>query len=79
MGIWRRNVSTLWQPAPAAPVAEPGRNLRVSLALEQFLPLVTETEHPSVLDLGCVWQATVSFFTHHGCKIFTEDLFQTLQ
>jgi len=79
VGIWRRNASTLWQPAPASPsAAEPNHNLRVSLALEQFLPVVTETEHASVLDLGCVWQATVSFFTHHGCKIFTEDLFQAL-
>jgi hypothetical protein len=54
------------------------RNTRTSLALEQFLPQVTEAEHPSVLDLGHVWQATVSFFTQAKCKLYTEDLFETL-
>jgi hypothetical protein len=46
--------------------------------LEQFLPQLEDAEHPSVLDLGCVWQANVSFLTRKGCKVYTEDLFQAL-
>lgn len=66
--------------AGSAPAGAEGdtRNTRTSLALEQFLPQVTEVEHSSVLDLGHVWQSTVSFFTQAGCKLYTEDLFEVL-
>ena len=56
-----------------------GRNLRASLALQQLVPVLSDAAHPAVLDLGCVWQSTVTFFTRLGCKVYTEDLFQSLQ
>jgi hypothetical protein len=54
------------------------RNVRTSLGLEQLVPLLAELDHPSVLDLGCVWQSTVSFFTEAGCKVYAEDLLKAL-
>jgi len=72
----------LWPRSPTAkPEGEgsaPGPASRASLGLEQFSEVIKETEHPAVLDLGCVWQATVSFFTRLGCKVYTEDLFAHL-
>jgi hypothetical protein len=79
VGNWLQNLTAKLRPgaAEAAAGAE-SRNTRVSLALEQFVPWLTEVDHPSVLDLGCVWQATVNFFTQAGCKLYTEDLFKAL-
>lgn len=56
----------------------PERMLRASLGLQELVPLLTEADHPAVLDLGCVWQATVAFFTDVGCKVYTEDVFRGL-
>lgn len=79
MASWREKLTGLWHPGPAEPIAAPGRNTRTSLGLEQFVSLLADSPHPSLLDLGCVWQATVAFFTQAGCKVYTEDLFQVLQ
>jgi len=62
---------------------EPGltaevRALRTSLGLEQLAETLDETSHPAVLDLGRVWHSTVNFFTGRGCKLYSEDLFQSL-
>lgn len=77
MGNWLQTLTSRLHPAqPAADVE--ARHFRASLGLEQFLPQVTEVDHPSVLDLGCVWQANVSFLTEMGCKVYTEDLFRAL-
>lgn len=77
MGTLRRTLSTWFQPAGVEPASP--RNLRASLALQQLVPLLADAPHPAVLDLGCVWQATVGFFTRLGCKVYTEDLFGSLQ
>ena len=79
MGNWLQNLTTKLRPGAAeAAAGVASRNTRISLGLEQFVPWLTEVDHPSVLDLGCVWQATVSFFTQAGCKLYTEDLFKAL-
>lgn len=79
MGNWLEALtSRLHVGAGSADAETEARHLRASLGLEQFLPQLAEVEHPSVLDLGCVWQANVSFFTRRGCKTYTEDLFQML-
>lgn len=74
MGSLLRSLTNRLQ-APAEEAAAGGSPRRASLGLEQFFPAVTEVEHAAVLDLGCVWQATVSVFTGAGCKLYTEDLF----
>lgn len=78
MGTWREKLNELLTPGAAATAPAPARNTRTSLGIEQFLGLLADAPHPSVLDLGCVWQATVSHFTQAGCKLYTEDVFQAL-
>lgn len=79
MGTWRRSLSTWLQSGSAEPgVAAAGANLRQSLALGELVPVLAEAKRPAVLDLGCVWQSTVAFFTGAGCKIYTEDVFDRL-
>jgi hypothetical protein len=63
---------------PESGVGVQVRALRTSLGLEQFVEALEETRHPAVLDLGRVWHSTVSFFTGRGCKLYSEDLFQSL-
>ena len=78
MGTWREKLNEFLSPGAAATTAATERNTRTSLGVEQFVGSLADAPHPSVLDLGCVWQATVSFFTQAGCKLYTEDLFQAL-
>ena len=79
MGSWLQNLTAKLRPATAEPASGiDTRTTRTSLALEQFIPSLTEVDHPSVLDLGCVWQSTVTFFTQAGCKLYAEDLFNAL-
>jgi cyclopropane fatty-acyl-phospholipid synthase-like methyltransferase len=67
--------------AGAAP-AKPGpsvssstsANVRISNGLKEFLSLLSDTPQARVLDLGPVWQSTVSFFIDKGYRISTEDL-----
>lgn len=77
MGSLLRTLQT-WFHAPAEELEAPATPRRTSLALQQFVPLVTEAVHPAVLDLGCVWQSTVNFFTGAGCKLYAEDVFAAL-
>lgn len=74
-----RQTLTSWlQSRPSEEVSLAGRVTRTSLGLEQFVETLGEVNHPAVLDLGRVWNSTVSFFTGLGCKLYTEDVFQSL-
>ncbi|MGA3293378.1 MAG: hypothetical protein ABSE45_05255 [Candidatus Acidiferrales bacterium] len=64
------------KPGPVAAVA-PAANHRVSNSLKEFLWLISDVPHARVLDLGPVWQSTVSFFVDKGYRISTEDLLRT--
>ncbi|MBI4467100.1 MAG: class I SAM-dependent methyltransferase [Acidobacteria bacterium] len=77
MGNLLRSLTTRLQ-GRAAEAPLPAVPRRASLGLQQFVPLLGEAEHPALLDLGCVWQATVAFFTSAGCKVYAEDLFKFL-
>lgn len=50
------------------------RNLRPSNGMREFLWLISDLGHGSLLDVGPVWQSTVSFFVERGFKVSTEDL-----
>lgn len=78
MGTWRRLTTRLHGHPSELGAPVPSPNLRGSLALQQLVPVLAEAHHPAVLDLGCVWQATVAFFTGMGCKVYTEDFFSPL-
>ena len=74
-----RQTLTSWlQSRPTEEVLAAGRVVRTSLGLEQFVESLGDVHHPAVLDLGRVWNSTVTFFTGLGCKLYTEDLFQSL-
>lgn len=64
------------KPGPATSAA-PAANLRVSNGLKEFLWLVSDTRSGSILDLGPVWQSTVTFFTGKGFRLTTEDLLRS--
>jgi hypothetical protein len=49
-------------------------NRRASNGLKDFLWLLSDVRQGRVLDLGPVAQATVTFFTERGFKIYSEDL-----
>jgi hypothetical protein len=53
-------------------LAPPGG--RLSNGLKEFLWHLDGIEHGNLLDLGPVWQSTVSFFVERGFKVYTEDL-----
>lgn len=50
------------------------RGGRPSNGLKDFLWHLDGIAHGSLLDLGPVWQSTVSFFIERGFKVYTEDL-----
>src|SRR5713101_1759603 len=60
-------------PVPAMSVAT-SRNLRPSNGMREFLWLISDLGHGRLLDVGPVWQSTVSFFVERGFKVSTEDL-----
>jgi hypothetical protein len=66
--------SALAGPAAAVEPSPASGNLRASNGLKDFLWLVGDVKNGHVLDLGPVSQATVSFFTGRGFKVYTEDL-----
>jgi hypothetical protein len=58
-------------------VAEPSfapRTVRTSSSLKDFLWHLSGMGRGKLLDLGPVWQSTVSFFVERGFKVSTEDL-----
>ncbi len=59
--------------APAEPSFAP-RTQRPSKSLKDFLWHLGGTGHGRLLDLGPVWQSTVSFFIERGFRVYTEDL-----
>lgn len=67
-------------PAPAAAkpgpttLASPSANTRVSNGLKEFLWLLSDVRPARILDLGPVWQATVTFLIEKGYRVSTEDL-----
>lgn len=61
------------KPGPVAPTRT-ASNLRVSNSLKEFLWLLGDIPHARILDLGPVWQSTVSFFVDKGFRLSTEDL-----
>lgn len=54
--------------------ARPPANARPSNGLKDFLWHLDGIQHGCLLDLGPVWQSTVSFFIERGFKVYTEDL-----
>lgn len=65
--------------SPTTPAERPGpafapRGGRLSTALKDCLWQLDGIQHGSVLDLGPVWQTTVSFFIERNFKVYTEDL-----
>jgi hypothetical protein len=61
------------KPGPSASVSA-SANVRVSNSLKEFLWLISDASRGRVLDLGPVWQSTVSFFVDKGFRVSTEDL-----
>lgn len=61
-------------PAPSTATAS---NHRVSNGLKEFLWLIGDVPRGRVLDLGPVWQSTVSFFVDKGFRLSAEDLLRT--
>jgi len=64
------------KPGPAASVSA-SAIARISNSLKEFLWLLSDAPHCRVLDLGPVWQSTVSFFVDKGYRVSTEDLLRT--
>jgi hypothetical protein len=66
------------KPGKPGPVsANPNVKARTSNGLKEFLWLIGDVPHARILDLGPVWQSTVSFFGEKGFRISTEDLLGT--
>jgi len=61
------------KPGPA-PSFAPAANHRVSNGLKEFLWLIGDIPRGRVLDLGPVWQSTVSFFVDKGYRLSSEDV-----
>ncbi len=64
------------KPGPAV-VSASSASHRLSNSLKEFLWLISDVPHGRVLDLGPVWQSTVSFFVDKGYRVSTEDLLRT--
>jgi len=61
------------QAKAPGPVAAP-RGGRLSNGLKDFVWHLEDLSHGSLLDLGPVWQSTVTFFIERGFKVYTDDL-----
>ncbi len=64
------------KPGPSAAPSHSG-NTRISNGLKEFLWLISDIPRARVLDLGPVWQSTVSFFVDKGYRLSTDDLLRT--
>jgi hypothetical protein len=66
------------KPGPTGTAVAPASaNVRISNGLKEFLWLVNDprdAKQGRILDLGPVWQATVTFFIEKGFRVSTEDL-----
>lgn len=65
--------AALNSPGRPGPAFAP-RSARQSNGLKEFLWQLEGIGRGCLLDLGPVWQATVSFFIERGFKVYTEDL-----
>src|SRR3984885_11643929 len=65
------------KPGPSAAAAPAPSNVRVSNALKEFLWLISDVPQGRILDLGPVWQSTVSFFVDKGYRVSAEDMLRT--
>jgi cyclopropane fatty-acyl-phospholipid synthase-like methyltransferase len=61
------------KPGPSASVSS-SASIRISNSLKEFLGLISDASRGRVLDLGPVWQSTVSFFVDKGFRVSAEDL-----
>jgi SAM-dependent methyltransferase len=59
--------------APAR-ATHPSGDHRVSNGLKEFLWNLEGLGHGSLLDLGPVWQSTITFFVERGFKVYADDL-----
>ena len=59
--------------APAR-ASQPSGDIRVSNGLKEFLWNLDGLGHGSLLDLGPVWQSTITFFVERGFKVYADDL-----
>src|ERR1700733_1481057 len=64
------------KPGPVAS-SDPSAHLRVSNGLKELLWLIGDIPHARILDLGPVWQSTVSFFVDKGFRVSSEDMLRT--
>jgi hypothetical protein len=65
-------------PKPGPSVApSPSGNTRISNGLKEFLWLISDVPRARILDLGPVWQSTVTFFIEKGYRLSTDDLLRT--
>lgn len=63
--------------ASAATSTSASTNVRVSNGLKEFLWLISDVPQGRVLDLGPIWQSTVTFFVEKGFRVSSEDLLRT--
>ena len=70
--------ATVPRPGPSV-TPSPSGNTRISNGLKEFLWLISDIPRARVLDLGPVWQSTVSFFVEKGYRLSTDDLLRTWQ
>jgi hypothetical protein len=65
------------KPGPSSASATASAALRVSNGLKEFLWLISDVPQGRVLDLGPVWQSTVTFFVEKGYRVSAEDLLRS--
>ncbi len=64
------------KPGPSV-TPSPSGNTRISNGLKEFLWLISDVPRARILDLGPVWQSTVTFFIEKGYRLSTDDLLRT--
>ena len=64
------------KPGPSVSPSASG-NTRISNGLKEFLWLISDVPRARILDLGPVWQSTVTFFIEKGYRLSTDDLLRT--
>ena len=50
------------------------RQTHSTAALKTFAKEMTLLSKPRILDLGCLCDSNIEFFTHLGCKLFVKDI-----
>ena len=73
-GAGKRSADARGLPGGRPGPAYAPRNGRLSNGLKDFLWYLDGIGRGTLLDLGPVWQTTVSFFLERGFKVYTEDL-----